>query len=146
MRKVFSLLVLAFLLIGCKKDVDLDCTTVLPPPNWFEFSINSSGGTQLINNVYVRDSFRFYSATSNMYLKPLEFAGDPSYLYVAFPDLKSGEQYYIDLSDTETDSMIFNFTKTEYPCYTGYSFSEIIYNGYSTQIDGESRRYNVTKY
>ena len=147
MRKVFSIICIGFILFGCTKDDDaLDCTTVLPPPNWFEISINDPGGNQLINNIFVQDSFLFYSASTQTYLKPLEFAGHPSYLMIDFPRISNGTEYYLELSDMDTDTLVFNFTEKITPCYTDYNLAEILYNGESTVINGEGSRYYLTKF
>ena len=145
MRELLAILCLGFVLLSCKKD-ELDCTTVVPPSNWFEISIDISSGTPLINTVHIQDSFRFYSVLTNTYIKPLPFAGEPSYLMIAFPDLRNGMEYYLDLDAVDTDTLVFNYSEQVSDCYSEYTLSEIIYNGESTPISGDSKRYHVVKY
>lgn len=147
MKDLLVVICFGSILFGCTKDENvLDCSTVLPPPNWFEISIDDPSGNQLINNVFIQDSFVFYSILEQSYLKPLEFAGDPSYLMVAFPDVEEGVEYYIELSTTDTDTIVFNYTEKINSCYSDYNLFEILYNGESTLIAGDGRRYHLVKY
>lgn len=145
MKKLIGIVIVVFL-FSCTKETGVDCTTVLPPPNWFEISIDNSAGDQLIYSVYVRDSFLLYNANSSQFLKPLAFAGDPSYLRVAFPDIESGVEYYLELDTLDTDTLVFNFSEKVTECYSSYSLHEIVYNGYLTPIEEETSRYHVVKH
>lgn len=145
MRELFAILCFGLLLTSCEKDERLDCSTVVPPSNWFEISVDNSAGSPLINTVFVQDSFRFYSALVNTYIKPVPFAGDPSYLMIEFPDLRNGMEYYLVLDPLDTDTLVFNFSEQVNDCYSDYTLSEILYNGESTHITSTTKRYHVIK-
>jgi len=136
MDKGLKILLLSVLLatpISCGNDDDVDCTTALPPPNWFELGFFDTSGQPLIGTVYLQDEFRVFNDNSEIFLSPVPF-GNPNRLQVRYEDFDSNLDYYIELTAQDVDTLRFIFESTQGPCFLINDLQQVIYNGESLEI------------
>ncbi|WP_145758325.1 hypothetical protein [Sediminicola sp. YIK13] len=117
------------LLLACASDDDsVDCTSALPEPNWFEIGFFNSQGEPLIGTVYQQEEFRLFNSKSEIFISPMPF-GDPTRLQVRFPDVDSVTEYYIELTEIDTDTLSFTYETLQGPCFLSYDLTQVNYNG-----------------
>lgn len=119
---------LIFLLLACGSDDGIDCTSALPEPNWFEIGFFNSQGEPLIGTVYQQEEFRLFNSDIEIFISPMPF-GDPTRLQVSFIDVDSDTEYYIELSDVDTDTLSITYDTRQGPCFLSYDLPQVIYNG-----------------
>ncbi|NND88150.1 MAG: hypothetical protein HKM28_02760 [Flavobacteriaceae bacterium] len=134
MKNLLSCLMIFMLIIGCTSDDSNPCANVLPSPNNLLLDIQDSQGNSLIGTVYVQDSFRLRTNNSVTYVQSQEI-DDAAALSIFFTQLESGESYYLDLSETETDTLRVNYTATPNECFVAYEIDQVVYNGEDGTID-----------
>ncbi|MBT8288373.1 MAG: hypothetical protein HKN00_08865 [Flavobacteriaceae bacterium] len=124
-------------LLSCGED-DVDCSAVLPPPNWFEIGFFDTQGNALIGSVYQQEEFRLYNDNTELLLRPVPF-GDPERLQVIFSNIQSNIEYYIELTATDTDTLHFNYETINGPCFSFSNLTEVIFNGRTIEFEDDSR-------
>ncbi|MGV6831380.1 MAG: hypothetical protein ACWA5P_07460 [bacterium] len=119
-----------FIITACDNDDNntVDCSNFLPEPDWFELGFFNTNGNPLIGTVYTQDSFRFFNANEELFLSPVPFS-DLTRLQVNFEDISTDIEYYIELTDIDTDTLSFSFTSEQGPCSIIYDLTQVIYNG-----------------
>ena len=137
---LFTILLMVLLLACASDDDGVDCTSALPEPNWFEIGFFNSQGEPLIGTVYQQEKFRLFNSDSEIFISPMPF-GDPTRLQVRFLDVSPDTEYYIELTDIETDTLIFTYNTLKGPCFFSYDLTQVVYNGetfplqYTRRID-----------
>lgn len=131
----FSFIVL---LLACENNDDVDCTNVIPAPNWFELGFFDSQGLPMIGNVYQQDEFRIFNSNSENFISPTAF-GDPTRLQVFFPDFVTNTKYYIELTAVDIDTLNFIFETKQDPCFLNYDLKQVIYNGEINEVQNTNR-------
>lgn len=116
------------LLLSCASNDDIDCSTLDPGPNWFEMGFFDPDGNPLIGTVYTQESFRMFNAQEEFYVSPFT-GGDPNYLIVRYDDVTNDKEYYIELSETDTDTLQFTYAVVQGPCFPNYTLENVWYNG-----------------
>lgn len=141
MHKHFQYLftpLMIMLLLACGSDDDgKDCTSALPEPNWFEIGFFNSQGEPLIGTVYLEEDFRLFNANSELFISPMPF-GDPTRLQVRFIDIDSDTEYFIELTDVDTDTLSFTFDTRQGQCFLSYDLTQVIYNGVTFPLQDSS--------
>ncbi|GAB5399839.1 MAG: hypothetical protein Aureis2KO_14240 [Aureisphaera sp.] len=126
----FLLVLLGFTLFAsCEGDEDTgpNCAAVLCPSNSAFLDYRDSDGNPLINTVFVKDSFKFFTPSTTQYIKPLP-DGD-NRLAVFFGTIETGTTYFLELDTEEIDTLNFNFTTTSTSCCTITTLDSLFYNG-----------------
>ncbi len=103
------------------------CSNVLPPPNYFLFSITDSSGDDLFESTFVEPSFPridYHSALQST----ISSQGYRAY-YLSYPSFTNGATYYMKLSPTDTDTFSITYSVTEEKCYNDFKFVHFNYNG-----------------
>lgn len=138
MKKVSALLIFCLLLIGCKKKVD--CSLVLPPPNYFEITFVNSSEQSLMENI---DSLRLYNSSFEKYIKPTPFASN-DYLQIKYTEIKSGKTYYLDFNESGTDTLVCEFITEQTDCFEKYTMQKIKFNG-QVQVVNNNMSFKLIK-
>lgn len=117
------------LFLSCTSDDDeLDCSTVDPGPNWIEMGFFDSDGNPLIGTVYNQESFRMFNSQEEFFISPF-LGGSPDYLIVRYEDITNDREYYIELSESDTDTLQFTYAVIQGPCFPNYILENVWYNG-----------------
>ncbi len=134
-----------FVFIACEGEEDKypDCSLVLCPPNTVLLDYRDSEDNPLINTVFVKDSFKLFTPTSTQYLK-IRLQGDHYELEARYPDLETETTYFLELSDTETDTLVFNFSVLQSTCCTDYNIDSITHNG-TAVTETDTHRFVLVK-
>ena len=120
--------VLSLVLLSCSNDDDeLDCSTVDPGPNWFEMGFFNAEGNPLLGTEYTQESYRLFNAQEELFISPWA-TGSLDYLVVRYEEITNDRIYYIELSETDTDTLKFNFTIRQGPCFPNYILEQVTYN------------------
>lgn len=135
---LFSVVILLFSFSGCKKTVD--CTLVLPEPNYFEITFVDSTGNSVLGTI---DSLRLYNASYDKYIKATRF-GDSSYLQIFYVDIDSNVNYFIELNNMDTDTLLFNYSIEVGTCFNVYIMDDLKYNG-QNQTVGNNIQFDLIK-
>ena len=128
--KIVTLSVIALLLMTCGNDDEIDCSLILPEPNWFEIGFFDLQGQPLIGTVYTQSEFRIFNDNSETFLTSVP-TGDPTRLQIFYDFFESDIDYYIELSAVDTDTLRFIYQSTLKPCSIDYDLESVIYNGES---------------
>ncbi|MDC8003593.1 hypothetical protein POV27_05990 [Aureisphaera galaxeae] len=133
----FFVFVSFLLLLSCEGEEDRspNCTTVTCPPNSFLINIQDTDGNPLINSVFVGDSFKFYTPTTTLYVKTFQQQNDV--LHIRYPEIETGTTYFLELDETEVDTLTVNFTVTEQTCCISYNLDSLRYNGVNAPINSQ---------
>ncbi len=123
---------LALLLPGCEDDVD--CTNALPPPNWFQLGFFTTNGEPLIGTLYKSEGFRLYNADTELSVSPMRF-GDTTRLLIRYDDVLPDVEYYIELTQEDTDTLSFSYEIRQDPCFLIYTLQEVTHNGESVSFN-----------
>ena len=134
----FSILFILFIASCGRNTDDVDCTNALPEPNWFEIGFVNMDGEPLIGTVYLQEEFRLFNASSELMLSSVPF-GDPTRLQVGYDDIVSDVDYYIELTETDNDTLRFIYSSSMGSCFINYDLQEIIYNGDSYDVGNSSQ-------
>lgn len=127
-RKGLGIL-LASLFLSCATDDDsIDCSLSDPGPNWFEIGFFDTDGNPLIGTVYTQESFRVFNLQEEFYVSPFT-GGNPNYLIVRYENITNEREYYIELSETDTDTLQFTYAIIQGPCFPNYTLENVWYNG-----------------
>lgn len=127
------------LLLSCdNNDNEVDCTSALPEPNWFEIGFFNTQGEPLIGSVYQQETFRLFNAESELSISSIPF-GDPTRLLVRFDDIESDKDYYIELTATDNDTLNFSFESFQGECFLHFNMQQVIYNGDNIQLQNSSQ-------
>jgi len=124
--KKLLLLSLLSLAIACNED-DNDTTLCIPPNPVFEFTLRDVNQNPLLGTVFVQDSFKLSNNRSTVYLKPTP-QGDEENLQVIMPDIISGVDYTLELSDTENDIVRISYEIVTESC-GAHRLTSFVYNG-----------------
>lgn len=129
MKRLIFLGILVFLM-ACEGDEDTgpDCSTVLCEANEFLFTYRDTAGNPLIGTQFVQDSFKLSSPSTTLYLKPRAFFAD-NQLPVFYHEVESGQEYILELSETESDTLQFTFTTVTANCCVDSTMQEFLLNG-----------------
>jgi len=129
MNKVLFILTL-FLICSCegKEDREVNCATVLCEADQFIITFRDTSGVPLIGTQFVKDSFKLSSVNSVRYIKPIPF-GEPDKLAIFYGKVESDLKYALELSETEIDTLRFNFVTEIGSCCSISSMLELHYNG-----------------
>lgn len=134
----FSILFILFIASCGRNTDDVDCTNALPEPNWFEIGFVNTEGEPLIGTVYLQDEFRLFNNNSEIMISPVPF-GNPNRLQVGYDDIVSDVDYFIELTETDNDTLRFIYSSSMGPCFINYDLQEIIYNGDSYLITSSAQ-------
>jgi hypothetical protein len=129
MKKIFYLLAI-FCLTSCgNNDDDSNCsdTTFLPPPEGIYLKLVDTDGMSLIGSTFVQDSFKLSNTNATLYLKPDTF-GPQDELFVWFNSINSQETYYLELSETDTDTLNIGYSLRDNECFSFLGLDTFIYN------------------
>ena len=122
-------LFLCVAMLSCSSDDDeIDCSTVDPGPNWFEMGFFDSQNNSLLVTEYTQESFRLFNEQEELFISPWA-TGSPEYLIVRYNEITSNRTYYIELSETDTDTLKFLYSERQGPCFPIYSLEQVDYNG-----------------
>ncbi|NNK71894.1 MAG: hypothetical protein HKO94_01755 [Flavobacteriaceae bacterium] len=141
MLKGFSTLFVILILVSmlsCADDDEVDCTTALPAPDWFELGFFNSQGQALIGSVYLQEEFRVFNSTSETFISPMA-SGDQTRLQVRFPDFETNVDYFIELTSVDTDTLRFLFETSQGPCFLSYDLQQVIFNGETIMVQNTNR-------
>ncbi len=116
------------LLIACNKEsfeeVNNDHTLCLPPPNSFFLTLENEAGDNLLETVYLQDSFIIYNSDTLILTKTSN-----NYWWIGFEFYESGTDYYLDLSETDTDTIaLYWHSECEEGCGPCYFIDSLFYN------------------
>lgn len=124
MRKWMLLPCILFLY--CTNDV-VDCSLAIPPDSTFLLKYEDMDGNSLIGNIYLQDSFKLRSLNSTIYLKPRPFSVEDQ-LAVWLNDIINNEIYYLELSETDTDTLQIEHSLVETNCFSYSVLESFKYN------------------
>jgi len=146
--KKLGLIIVSLFIISCGNDSD-DCndTAFLPPPNYFQLKLEDTNGNSLIGNLFIQDSFKLSNANSILYIKPLNFGPDDE-LIIPFNSIDSGADYFLDLSETDTDTLNISHSLKTGECNSYESLDQFTYNSdllFDNGIDVGTGIYPVIK-
>ncbi|MEX1000712.1 MAG: hypothetical protein WDZ35_01210 [Crocinitomicaceae bacterium] len=114
-----------FSICSCSKP---DCTTALPPPDYFLLQIQDTTGNNLIGTTYTDSSYKLTGDNYEAFVSP-EPTG-PQYMLRIHPmELKNGEDYYLKLSDADSDTLSVVYSVKEDECFTSFILTSVVYNG-----------------
>lgn len=134
MKYLFAFFILIVVLSSCDWN---QCVNEKPLPSFFEINLIDSLENSLVGSVYVKDSFRLYSANSEQYIRPIPY-GNPSLLQIYFSKIESASTYYLELDASDTDTLEFVFSSNKGKCGTSYTMYSINYNGTQVQISSQN--------
>ncbi|NAY91106.1 hypothetical protein GTQ34_04165 [Muricauda sp. JGD-17] len=139
LNRLPNLFVIFIVLLSCENDDNnVDCTTALPAPDWFEIGFFNSQGDPLIGTVYQQADFRLFNSETEIFISPMLF-GDSDRLLVPYREIESNKEYYIELTPSDMDTLNFNFESTQGPCFLNFDLQEVIYNGDTIQVLNTNR-------
>lgn len=140
MKTFTSIIFTLFIIIGCEKKTDLDCSNVQPPSNYFEININDSSGNSLIT----QDSIRLYNNSFEKYIRP-QRSSISDHLQIFYPDIESGVEYFIELDSIDSDTLKFNYSIDSQECYNIYIMNAIEFNGQNMPISEWETKFDLLK-
>jgi len=143
-KKILLIFLLLATAIGCTKETEPDCTSVLPPPNSFEIDIVDTNGNSLIGNIYTQNTFRLYNSSFEKWIQPTPY-GASNCLQVFFPDIENEVEYYIELDAMDSDTLQVNFSKTTGECFDRYTVNEMKYNGQNVAMVSSGGKFSLIK-
>jgi hypothetical protein len=121
MKKI--VFIFCFIILSCNNNDDTDCSTVLPPPNYFQISFEDIDGNSLIGNVYVQDSFKLRTVNTIQYLKPQQ-----DRLLIRYEEIISNETYFLELNEADTDTLIVKYSHIQTDCFINFILETFTYN------------------
>ena len=139
---VFLLVISILPLNSCEDDPD--CSTVLPPPNWFDLGFFSAEGEPLIGTEYLQEEFRVFNQAGEQFIRPMLF-GDSTRLQVRFEAFESDTDYYIEVTPEDIDTLNFSYEIRQRPCFRTYELVSFRYNGQNVPLDPASIRVDIVK-
>ena len=138
MKNPLIYLAITALLFACTDDDSgTDCALIIPSPNNFLLRIQDAQGDPLIGTVFTQDSFKLRGNNAVTYIKPT-LNGNPADLFIFFTQIDDGVDYYLDLSETDTDTIRANYTVTTNECATSFDLEGFFYNGTLGENDGDN--------
>ncbi|RZT00159.1 hypothetical protein [Aquimarina brevivitae] len=137
MKKNLTLVVLLFtaLFLGSCKNDD-DCTASTPPYMGIELGYFDDAGTSLIATSYNQDQFRIFNETSEVFITPGSINGIQR-LSLQLINFESDTDYYIELTDNDTDTIQLQYELIQQSCFNTYDLREVFYNGEPVQIEDD---------
>ncbi|MEL6809994.1 MAG: hypothetical protein AAFP76_01520 [Bacteroidota bacterium] len=116
--------------LGCEGDEDrfADCSTVLCAADQFVLTYQDGDGNPLIGTVFVQDSFKLASIDTILYIKPIPF-GEEENLALLYANIESNTKYGLELSETITDTLRFDFTTVNGTCCVTSTMEALRLNG-----------------
>lgn len=126
MKNLCFLFIFLLLSGSCSTNDDTPECDIFPAPN-FEITLQDAAGNPLIGTEYLQDSFKLSTNTSVQYLKPIRF-GSQENLAIWFPDITSGIEYFLELSETDADTLKVDYLLNDEPCSNGFIFDRFTYN------------------
>jgi len=128
MRKFYAL-VIVLVILSCGNDDD-NCsdTAFLPPPQGIYIKLVNSAGDPLIGTIFVKDSFKLSNPAETVYVKPDRF-GAQDELFIGYDAVTSGETYFLELDETDTDTLRMEHSLKESRCFDFRSLDTFTYNG-----------------
>ncbi|MDC7995651.1 hypothetical protein [Altibacter sp. HG106] len=133
-RTFFIISAVMLLVYACGSDDDVDCTTALPAPNFFLLGFFTTEGTPLLGNVYDQEAFRVFN-TDTTFLIPYQPGSYPNRLAVRFPAIQNDTEYFIELSEKDTDTLQFRYETMQGPCFPNYTLQQVTYNGTTIALE-----------
>lgn len=133
---IFILALIAFF-FSCSNDDTVDCSLVDIVTPAFFLTYQDAQGNYLLNTVYQADSLRLYNNNSELYLRTYP-TGDFESLYVYYNGISDDTDYYLELTDTDTDTLKFKYTITPGDCAPNYTLKKVIYNGEEILASGKN--------
>jgi len=124
--------ILLFVLTGCKKtDDNDDCDYAIPVCSCAYIGIVDSEGNSLLGADNVYDPAEISLSNEGQLIELIEddLGGDQLYLRFFFGEMVSGEDYLLQLNETETDIVNLEITENIGPCFTTYAIQEFNLNG-----------------
>lgn len=139
MKNTLIYLSIALLLFSCSNDDPVtDCSLIIPPPNNILLRIQDDQNNPLIGTEFTQDSFRLRGNSMVTYVKP-DLNGNPIDLSIFFTQMADGVDYYLDLSETDTDTLRANYTASINECFTAFNLVDFEYNDQLvTDFNGEN--------
>ncbi len=134
---LFSLTIV-LTLYSCANNNDVDCSNALPGPDWFELGFFNAQGQPLIGSVYPQYEFRVFNASSEIFISPVPF-GDPTRLQIRFPDFETNNEYFIELTAIDTDTLRFVYSVAQGPCFLNYNLQQVIFNNQIVEVQNSNR-------
>lgn len=122
-------LILAIIIQSCN-----GCKNVLPPPQYFEMTFADVNNNNLLGSTFNQTSFKLHNSNSTVWLN-YDPINQGESLKVQYKDIQTNLDYYLDLSDTDTDTLRVNFTTTEEKCYDSFEINSFTYNGQNLAFD-----------
>ncbi|NNL81727.1 MAG: hypothetical protein HKO67_14665 [Flavobacteriaceae bacterium] len=136
--KRHSIFFLFILCCSCADDDDVDCSSALPPPNWFEIGFFDTNGNALIGTTYNQETFRLYNSSEETFISKVPFSS-PEYLQVRFDSINPQTEYFLELSATDQDTLVFDFSLSNGPCFSWFVLEGLTYNGDEIPLSDNSR-------
>ena len=118
-------------LFACNSD-DPDIACIPAFPGW-ELVLVDGNNDPLIGVQFVQDSFKLSNSNNITYVRPTPF-GTGNDVQIVLPDLVSGADYYLELSQSDSDTLNIEYEEFEScgPAYRTLMFTyngEVIYDG-----------------
>lgn len=138
MKKALIYFSLAILLASCTDDDPVtDCSLIIPQPINFLLRIQDAQANPVIGTVFTQDSFKLRGNNAVTYIKPT-LNDNPADLFIFYTQMESGLEYYLDLNETDTDTIRINYTVNVNECSTSYDLEGLLYNGTVGEFIGEN--------
>ncbi|MFT5103062.1 MAG: hypothetical protein ACI86C_000713 [Candidatus Latescibacterota bacterium] len=138
--------ILLLVLTGCEKMNDNDdCDSVTPVCSCAYIGIVDSEGNSLLGADNVYDPAEISLSNEGQLIELIEddLGRDDLYLRFFFGEMVSGEDYLLQLNETETDILNLEITENIGPCFTTYTIQKFNLNG--TEIIAVEEVYLIEK-
>lgn len=120
--RLILLITFSFIFINCEKD----STHCDPPPNSFNVEIQDTQGNNIFENLFNQDSVRLYSDNDTI---PISWR-NINQLFIMFELIQVNEEYYLELSSLDTDTISIQWHSTGETC-KNYFLDSFEYNNES---------------
>jgi len=121
------LVVISFLACEGIEDREVNCETVLCATDAIKITYRDSGGNPLLGTLFIKDSFKLFSANSIQYLKPLS-PTEPENLAIFYAYIQNDLDYTLELSPTVIDTLNFTFTTNNNSCCSLSTMDQLLFN------------------
>ncbi len=125
MKKIALTLVIAITVMACSNSDD-DTACIPPFPGW-ELVLVDANQNPLIGTQFVQDSFKLSNSQATTYVRPTPF-GTGNDVQIVLPDLISGADYYLELSQTDSDTLNIEYEEFDGSCGPAYRTLRFQYN------------------
>ncbi len=139
MKKIYTVILLSFILFSCQSDDDVNCTSepAFSPAVFIEL-VNAAGDNLIENGTYIADDitigFNESTFVNGVFTDSPEVA---NFIGLNIFGEDGDNTFEINLSDTETDILVLNINREETggPCSQSFfTLNSVTYNGESKEL------------